>query len=116
VALAVHKKTAKMFWEMESADTKAEIRASIETMYDVEQMEWEEIQEVYKTSQEYHSKLDHLIITKCGNLLLCLSQLQTVGQHLQLIVEAITSLMKVPVVIMMLVLIPEKNGDIECLR
>ena|SRR5882762_6767969 len=44
------------------------------------------------------------------------SQLQTTGQYLKPIVNAIAALMNVPVIMMMPVPIPEKNDEIECLR
>jgi hypothetical protein len=44
------------------------------------------------------------------------SQLQTAAQYLKPIVDSIAALMNVPVVMMMPVPIPEKNGEIECLR
>jgi hypothetical protein len=42
--------------------------------------------------------------------------LQTAGEFLHPIAEAIGNMMGVPVAIMMPVPIPEKNGEIECLR
>jgi hypothetical protein len=44
------------------------------------------------------------------------SQLQTAGEFLQPVVEAIGKIMGIPVALMMPVPIPEKNGEIECLR
>lgn len=44
------------------------------------------------------------------------SQLQTAGEFLQPIIQAISKMMGIPVALMMPVPIPEKNGEIECLR
>ncbi|KIM81353.1 hypothetical protein PILCRDRAFT_8719 [Piloderma croceum F 1598] len=77
--------------------TKKAVKARIEELYDEELKAWRAKHIVPKTPQEYHH------------------QLQTAGEFLHPIAEAIGNMMGVPVAIMMPVPIPEKNGEIECL-
>ncbi|KIM78650.1 hypothetical protein PILCRDRAFT_11106 [Piloderma croceum F 1598] len=77
--------------------TKEAVKARIEEFYNEQLEAWNGKHNVPKTPQEYYH------------------QLQTAGKFLHPITETISSMMGVPVMIMMPVPIPEKNGEIKCL-
>lgn len=54
IPLTIHKETAREFWLMESEEIKAEVRASIQALYEEELESWATKKVTPRTAQEYH--------------------------------------------------------------